>query len=79
MGQHLKAAGSNNERYQAWIELYGGEDFDRIVQQVLDLMDELAHDLDQTERHACKKHFITTSRMEYMFWDSPVKGAWWPC
>jgi thiaminase (transcriptional activator TenA) len=79
VGKYLKERGSPNKHYQAWIDLYGGEDFDSTVQQVLDMMDEVAEGLNAEQKSACVRHFLYASRMEYMFWDGPWKGEEWPC
>ena len=34
VGQRLKQQGSPNAHYQAWIDLYGGDEFDKAVEQV---------------------------------------------
>jgi thiaminase (transcriptional activator TenA) len=59
--------------------MYGGEAFDNIVQQALDIMDAVASELTINQRKACLVHFVTASRLEYMFWDGPYRGETWPC
>ena len=66
-------------QYQAWIDLYGGEDFDRTVEQAKAVMDDLAAELTKEQRHACLEHFITCCRLEYKFFDGPFRGDTWPC
>jgi thiaminase (transcriptional activator TenA) len=79
IGTFLKAHGSQNHKYQAWIDLYGGEEFEASVMQVLQMMDQVAAGLTTGQWEACKKHFLLTSKMEYMFWDGPYRGEVWPC
>lgn len=79
VGQYLKVQGSPNEKYQAWIDVYGGEDFDKTVREVLDMMNAIAATLTVQQKEACKGHFLSASRMEYMFWDGPYRGTVWPC
>ena len=79
VGQYLKVQGSPNEKYQAWIDVYGGEDFDKTVREVLDMMNAIAATLTVQQKEACKCHFLSASRMEYMFWDGPYRGSVWPC
>lgn len=79
VGQHLKRQGSGRPKYQAWIDMYGGEEFDAIVQQALGHMDAVAEGLTTAQRQACVEHFVAAARMEYMFWDGPYRGEAWPC
>lgn len=78
VGAHLKKLGSGNPRYQAWIDTYGGPEFEAIVTKVLQLMNEIAGGLHEEQLQACEEHFFNTSRMEYMFWDGPFRGESWP-
>lgn len=78
VGQELKKAGSPNPKYQAWIDMYGGDDFDQSVVAVLALMDSLALNLHEEQRDACKRHFFAACRYEYMFWDGPFRKECWP-
>ena len=71
--------GSQNCKYQAWVDLYGGDEFEATVMEVLDMMDAVAADLSAVQWDVCKRHFLATSRMEYMFWDGPYRGQGWPC
>lgn len=79
VGQYLKGKGSVHEKYQAWIDVYGGEEFDNTVRQVLDMMNTIATTLTVEQKMECKKHFVSASRMEYMFWDAPYHSITWPC
>lgn len=79
VGQYLKGKGSQNPRYQSWIEVYGGEEFDKTVCEVLDMMNEIAALLTGEQKEACKRQFLSASRMEFMFWDGPFRGFTWPC
>jgi thiaminase/transcriptional activator TenA len=79
VGQHLKKQGSSHPKFQAWIDMYGGEAFDSTVQQALDIMDAVARELTTDQRKACITHFRTSARLEYMFWDGPYRTESWPC
>ncbi|SVC84510.1 uncharacterized protein METZ01_LOCUS337364, partial [marine metagenome] len=64
--------------YQRWIDAYGAESFGETVQAVLDLTDETATKETEETRSAMIRHFVTTSRYEWMFWDMGYRQEKWP-
>ena len=78
VGKALTRAGSPNPLYARWIETYGSEEFGAIVAAVLEATNEVAAPLGETERDAMRKHFQTTSRYEWMFWDMGYRREQWP-
>ena len=78
VGKHLLGRGSPDPRYQRWIDTYGGEDFGATVQDVLAVTDALGSGLSAGERARVHRHFRTTSRYEWMFWDMGYRLEGWP-
>ncbi|HEX3033880.1 MAG TPA: thiaminase II [Thermodesulfobacteriota bacterium] len=78
VGKTLISKGSPNPLYQRWIDTYGGEEYAEIVRAVLGLTNKIARNLREEEKKAMKKHFITTSRYEWMFWDMGFRCEQWP-
>ena len=78
VGKALLAKGSPEPLYQRWINTYGGKEFGDVVQAVLALTDQTALDLNTSGREAMTRHFITTSRYEWMFWDMGYQQEQWP-
>jgi thiaminase/transcriptional activator TenA len=78
VGKALISRGSPNPLYQRWIDTYGGEEYARIVKAVLNITNKIARDLKEDQKEAMKKHFITTSRYEWMFWDMGLRCESWP-
>ncbi|MBI3667271.1 MAG: thiaminase II [Acidobacteria bacterium] len=76
-GKELKKKGSKDPDYQRWIDLYSGEDYGKVVQQVLDMMDSEAARLDADSRRAVKALFRTSARYEWMFWDMAWREEKW--
>jgi thiaminase/transcriptional activator TenA len=74
----LISKGSPNPLYQRWIDTYGGEEYARIVKAVLNITNKIARDLKEDQKEAMKKHFIATSRYEWMFWDMGLRCESWP-
>ena len=78
VGKELLRRGSPEPRYQRWIDMYGGEEFGDVVQSVLDVTDRLGPELAPAERARVHRHFRTTSRYEWMFWDMGYREESWP-
>ena len=78
VGKALISRGSPNPLYQRWIDTYGGEEYARIVKAVLNITNKIARDLKEDQKEAMKKHFMTTSRYEWMFWDMGLRCEGWP-
>ncbi len=78
VGTRLATRGSPNPLYRRWIETYGGEEFGRVVREVLQLTDRIAEALTPAQRAAAARHFVTTSRYEWMFWEMGWRMERWP-
>ena len=78
VGRELLRRGSPDPRYQRWIDTYGGEDFGAVVRDVLAVTDTLGPGLAPAERALVHRHFRTTSRYEWMFWDMGYRMETWP-
>jgi thiaminase (transcriptional activator TenA) len=79
IGQTLNSRGSTNAKYQAWINMYGGQEFDETVQQAIRMMDAVGRQLGAEQQAACVKHFVMNARLEFMFFDGPCSHEVWPC
>lgn len=77
VGKELLKKGSPNPIYQKWIDTYGGDEFGKVVEEVLNIMDKISLSLNENQKLAVKKHFIQTSKMEYLFWDMGYKKQNW--
>ena len=78
VGKALTRTGSPNPLYARWIGTYGSEEFGAIVGAVLEATNETASRVGDAERAAMRRHFRTTSRYEWMFWDMGYRGERWP-
>jgi len=77
-GKELLRRGSPDPRYQKWIDTYGGEEFGDVVREVISVTDALGPGLAPAERALVHRHFRTTSRYEWMFWDMGYRRQAWP-
>jgi thiaminase (transcriptional activator TenA) len=78
VGKHLERAGSANPLYARWIGTYASDEFGDVVRAVLAATDRLAEGLGTNERQAMVRHFVTTSRYEWMFWEMGYRREAWP-
>jgi thiaminase/transcriptional activator TenA len=78
VGKQLLERGSPDALYHRWIATYGGEDYGAIVQAVLALTDRVGENLSTSERGGVIRHFQTTARYEWMFWDMGNRQEQWP-
>jgi thiaminase/transcriptional activator TenA len=78
VGKELERAGSAEPLYQRWIGTYASEAFGSEVRMVLDTVDRTAAELPTSAREAMRRHFVTTSRYEWMFWEMGYRKESWP-
>jgi thiaminase/transcriptional activator TenA len=76
VGRALLDRSSPDPLYKQWIATYGSPEFDAVVESVLAVTDRL--DVGAAERERCHRHFATTSRYEWMFWDAAYHRLAWP-
>jgi len=78
VGEALLAAGSPDPLYQRWIAMYGGEEFQAVVDAVLELTDRLGASASPAEWALMREHVVVTARYEWMFWDAGWRREAWP-
>jgi thiaminase (transcriptional activator TenA) len=78
VGKTLLEHGSPDPRYKKWIDTYSGEEFDKLVEAVLDLTDVVCEGLDDPQKARVKEAFVVASRYEWMFWDAAWRMEGWP-
>jgi thiaminase (transcriptional activator TenA) len=59
--------------------MYGGAEFDEMVQAAVAMMDSVAEGLTARQKDMCCEHFVINTKMEYMFFDAPCRHETWPC
>jgi thiaminase/transcriptional activator TenA len=78
VGAALLARSSPDPLYARWIGTYGGEEFTKIVADVLALVDATGAGASASAQAAMREHVVTTSRYEWMFWDASWRREAWP-
>jgi thiaminase/transcriptional activator TenA len=78
VGKELERGGSPDPLYARWIGTYASEEFGGLVRAVIDATDATAERLQEDERSAMRRHFLVTSRYEWMFWEMGYRRESWP-
>jgi thiaminase (transcriptional activator TenA) len=78
VGKRLLASGSPDPRFQRWITTYGGDEYGSVVAEVIAELDRVSDGLSDDERARVRRHFRTTSRYEWMFWQMGWVSESWP-
>lgn len=78
VGKQLVRQGSPDPRYQRWIDTYGGDEFGAVAREVIAEADAVGTSLSESEHILVSRHFRTTSRYEWMFWDMGHRQESWP-
>jgi thiaminase/transcriptional activator TenA len=78
VGEHLLDSGSPDPVYAKWIAMYGGAEFQAVVDAVLAVTDRIGAAAAPAELARMRGHFTTTSRYEWMFWDAGHRRETWP-
>ena len=64
--------------YQEWAATYRSQEYIELVDWYRNLVDRYASDSGDLVREKMRRHFILSSRYEYMFWDMAYRGETWP-
>src|SRR5437660_6791311 len=78
VGRELERAGSPDPLYTRWIATYASEEFGGVVRAVLAATEAVAAQRSSVERETIRRHVLTTSRYEWMFWDMGWRLEAWP-
>ncbi len=78
VGRALLERGSPDPLYQRWIETYGGDEYGAVVEEALVLTDGLGPHLSVDEAASMERHFVQTSRYEWLFWEMGYRRETWP-
>ncbi len=78
IGEHLQRHGSGDPLYQRWIQMYAGQEYQAVVEAVLQVTDRIGGKVSEPELGSMRRHFHTTARYEWMFWDAAYRMQAWP-
>lgn len=78
VGKHIHARASSPNPYQAWIDTYAGEEFEKAVDAVIAVVDGVAKQVSPRTLAAMHHAFTRATQLEWMFWDSAYREEAWP-
>jgi thiaminase/transcriptional activator TenA len=65
-------------QFDAWIDMYGGEEFEKEVTDYIEIVDKVAKEVDGETLKRMEEHFIMSCKLEHMFWDQALELMDWP-
>jgi len=65
-------------QYDAWIDMYSGDDFEKEVKDYIAMVDTVALGSDKEIVDKMEEHFIMCCKLEHMFWDQAQNLLTWP-
>ncbi len=69
--------GSPEPLYQEWIDMYASPEFLALGERLRNLLNEITSESSPTENERLQKHFLFSSRYEYLFWEMAwTEQAW---
>lgn len=77
VGKALARVSAEDNPYQQWIDMYAGQGFQDLAQELIDLMDEMAAELSASTRERLLDIIVKTSYYEHKFWDMCYYGESW--
>ena len=77
VGADIFACAAPDNRYQAWIDTYAGEEFAAAVTLMKAATDAAAHDAAPSTIKRMHRAFTHATRLEWLFWDSAYREAGW--
>jgi thiaminase len=63
--------------FDAWIDMYGGDDFAKEVREYIAMVNAALTD-PSSDLQKMKEHFIMSCKLEHMFWDQATGLMAWP-
>ena len=78
--EELEANGTRKAvpAYDAWIDLYAGEEFEKEVKDYIAMVDRAMVGADKATVQRLQEHFNMSCRLEHMFWDQAQSLTDWP-
>lgn len=77
VGLHIHRTSAKNNPYHKWIDMYSGEEFQEVVRKAIDLIDRVAEGANEKQLKKMQEAFITSTRLEWIFWDSAYRMESW--
>ncbi len=79
VGKRIMKIAHQPNPYQRWIDTYSGEDFEKSVDAVIAVANNLADNASSRDVQLMHRAFRRSTQLEWMFWDSAYRQLTWPC
>uniref|UniRef100_A0A7S1BP26 Thiaminase-2/PQQC domain-containing protein n=1 Tax=Corethron hystrix TaxID=216773 RepID=A0A7S1BP26_9STRA len=76
--EKLGSAASRPPQFDAWIDMYAGEEFEHEVRDYIAMVNRVAGTVDDDVRQKMNVHFRKACELEHMFWDQAQVRMEWP-
>ncbi|MFB5660246.1 thiaminase II [Alteribacillus sp. HJP-4] len=77
IGERLQGETPGEPVYQKWINTYGGEWFQELVNEQIERLDHLAVKASEEEQEEMEENFLISSNYEYSFWEMAYHREDW--
>lgn len=77
VGNSIHEVAAQDNRYRQWIDTYAGADFNEAVDRAITISDDVAATTTDSGRARMQQAFVTSSRLEWLFWDSAYRMEMW--
>ena len=77
VGNAIHAAAAADNPYRRWIDTYAGDDFSASVDRAIAITDDVAADASEASRTRMRDAYVTSTRLEWMFWESAYRMERW--
>eukprot|EP00550_Attheya_septentrionalis_P000044 CAMPEP_0198285238 /NCGR_PEP_ID=MMETSP1449-20131203/4566_1 /TAXON_ID=420275 /ORGANISM="Attheya septentrionalis, Strain CCMP2084" /LENGTH=237 /DNA_ID=CAMNT_0043982583 /DNA_START=110 /DNA_END=823 /DNA_ORIENTATION=- len=65
-------------QFDAWIDMYAGDEFEKEVTDFIAMVDVAAKNADSDTYQKMEEHFLMSCKLEHMFWDQAQNLMKWP-
>ncbi|MFD2761459.1 thiaminase II [Lentibacillus juripiscarius] len=69
---------TEHELYGNWVKLYSSEEFTKIAEDCINLINNIAEGKPEHEQKELEEIIVKTSYFEYMFWNMAENKSFWP-
>ena len=76
--QELGDSVARPTQFDAWIDMYSGDEFEKEVMDYIDMVDDSCKGVGESTLKEMEKHFIMSCKLEHMFWDQAQYKMEWP-
>ncbi len=77
VGLFIYRAAVKPNPFECWIETYAGKDFGEATERAIEILEEAVGSTSELTRSRMLDAFVTSTRLEWLFWDSAYRMEKW--